>query len=90
MLDTKHYSVLMSVYAKEKPEYLRISLDSMLAQTVRPSEIVLVEDGPLTKDLEDTIEQYHSAEAGKRNTRPSHPRESGHTASAPWTSGCPL
>ena len=58
MLDTKHYSVLMSVYAKEKTEYLRISLDSMLAQTVRPSEIVLVEDGPLTKELEDTIEQY--------------------------------
>ena len=45
------YSVLMSLYRKEKPEYLRPALDSMLRQTVGPDEIVLVEDGPLTPDM---------------------------------------
>ena len=35
------YSVLMSVYAGEQPEYLSRSLDSMLSQTLPPFEIVL-------------------------------------------------
>ena len=52
-----HYSVLMSVYAGEKPEYLSKSLDSMLSQTLPPFEIVLVKDGPLTQGLEDVIAQ---------------------------------
>ncbi len=41
----------MSVYVKEKPEYLKKSLESMEAQTKAPSEIVLIEDGPLTPEL---------------------------------------
>ena len=45
------YSVLMSVYIKEKPEFLKLALDSMFNQTVPPAEIVLVEDGPLTTEL---------------------------------------
>lgn len=52
------YSVLMSVYFKEKPEYLCVSLDSMLAQTIRPDEIVLVEDGKLTNELYSIIDYY--------------------------------
>ena len=52
------YSVLMSLYAKEKPEYLRTALDSMLNQTVKPDEIVIVEDGPLNKELYGTIDEY--------------------------------
>ena len=52
------YSVLMSVYYKENPEWLRISIDSMLNQTVFPSEFVLVEDGPLTEELNRVIGKY--------------------------------
>ena len=52
------YSVLMSVYKKENPNWFKIALDSMLAQTVKPAEIVLVEDGPLTKALYNVIEEY--------------------------------
>lgn len=52
------YSVLMSLYKKEHPEYLRPALDSMLNQTVKPDEIVLVEDGPLTEELYTVIEEY--------------------------------
>lgn len=52
------YSVLMSLYAKEKPEYLRLSIDSMINQTVKPDEIVIVKDGPLTKELEEVLNYY--------------------------------
>ena len=52
------YSVLMSLYKKEHPEYLRLALDSMLNQTVAPDEIVLVEDGPLTPELYAILNEY--------------------------------
>ena len=52
------YSVLMSLYKKEHPEYLRLALDSMVNQSVKPDEIVLVEDGPLTDDLYNVIKDY--------------------------------
>ena len=52
------FSVLMSVYVKENPDYLRQSLDSMLNQTALPSQIVLVEDGPLTDELNQVIAEY--------------------------------
>ena len=52
------YSVLMTVYAKEKAEYLKEAIDSMLNQTIKPSEFVLVEDGPLNDGLYIVIKQY--------------------------------
>lgn len=52
------YSVLMSVYVKEKAEYLKESIDSMLGQTIPPSDFVLMCDGPLTKELDEVIEGY--------------------------------
>lgn len=52
------YSVLMSLYIKEKPEYLRLAIDSMLNQTVKPDEIVIVEDGPLTDSLYAILDEY--------------------------------
>lgn len=52
------YSVLMSLYNKEHSEYLRLALDSMINQTVKPDEIVLVEDGPLNDELYKVVEEY--------------------------------
>ncbi len=52
------FSVLMSLYKKEHPEYLRLALDSIINQTVKPDEIVLVEDGPLTDELYKIVEEY--------------------------------
>lgn len=54
----KKYSVLMSVYKKEKPEYLKQAIDSMLKQTVLTDDFVLVCDGPLTKELDKLIGDY--------------------------------
>ena len=53
-----NFSVLMSVYRKENPEYLRIAMDSIIDQTLMPTEIVLVKDGPLTKSLNEVIDSY--------------------------------
>lgn len=58
------YSVLMSVYQKEAPEALTVSLDSMICQTLPPQQIVLVKDGPLTDALEQVIDRYCSAHDG--------------------------
>ena len=52
------YSVLMSLYKKEQSEFFRLALDSMINQTLKPDEIVLVEDGPLTPDLYAVIDEY--------------------------------
>ena len=49
-------SVLMSVYAKEKPEYLKAALESILNQTLKADEILIIKDGPLPKELEEVIE----------------------------------
>ena len=54
----KKISVLISVYHKERADNLRLSLDSIFAQTMPPDEVVLVEDGPLTEELDTVIEQY--------------------------------
>jgi glycosyltransferase involved in cell wall biosynthesis len=53
-----YLSVVMSVYVKENPIYLRQSLESVINQTLKPNEIVLVKDGPLTKELDHVIKYY--------------------------------
>ena len=55
---TKKFSVLLSLYIKEKPEYLRECLESVLNQTILPNEIVIVKDGPLTEDLDAVLYEY--------------------------------
>lgn len=50
------FSVLLSVYYKENPEFLQCSINSICNQTLMPNEIVLVKDGPLTDELEKAIQ----------------------------------
>lgn len=52
------YSVLMSVYAKDNPEYLSEAINSMLAQTVLPEQFVIVIDGPVSDKLKQVIRKY--------------------------------
>lgn len=54
------YSVLMSVYEKDSPEYLSQAIKSMLDQTVPCEQFVLVEDGPLSFGLMKVIEKHVS------------------------------
>ncbi|MBQ1256567.1 MAG: glycosyltransferase, partial [Clostridia bacterium] len=61
------YSVLMSVYHKEKPEHFRMAIQSMLDQTVRADDFVIVCDGPLTDELNGVL-AWAEETLGKRLT----------------------
>lgn len=61
---TDNYSVLMSVYYKEKPEYLKEAIDSILNQTVKTDDFVIVCDGPLTEGLNKVIADYVKTYSG--------------------------
>lgn len=54
------FSVLMSLYIKERPEYLRQSLDSIFSQTLKADEVVLMEDGPITTELKSVVKEYQN------------------------------
>ncbi|MBW3082603.1 glycosyltransferase [Bifidobacterium phasiani] len=56
------YSVLLPVYGKDSPAYLRIAIDSMLAQTLPPDEILIAVDGPIGSNLMTVINQYRVAQ----------------------------
>lgn len=49
------YSVLMTVYKKDNPIYLRKSMLSMLNQTVLTNDFVIVKDGPIGSELQEVI-----------------------------------
>lgn len=53
-----NYSVLMSVYVNDNADYLVDSINSMINQTIVPAEIVIIKDGPLTYDLDATLEKF--------------------------------
>jgi len=56
------YSVTMSVYKNDNPEYFRLALVSILNQTVQPSEIVLTIDGPIPDTIETVLQEYSKNE----------------------------
>lgn len=58
------FSVLMSLYIKEKAEYFDECMQSMLHQTVLPTEIVIVFDGPISDELRNTVEKYKAENPG--------------------------
>ena len=59
------FSVLMSVYEKEKPDFLKSAIDSILNQSIKPDEIVIVKDGKLTKELDNIINSYDEQNPNK-------------------------
>lgn len=59
MPDTK-FSVSMCVYINDTPEWFRTAVESVLNQTVKPSEVVLVVDGPVTAQLDAIITDYEN------------------------------
>lgn len=52
------FSVLMSLYYKENPKFLRESLDSVFTNTVKPDQVVLVLDGPIGEELQIIVNRF--------------------------------
>ncbi|WP_264176893.1 glycosyltransferase [Claveliimonas monacensis] len=48
----------MALYIKEKPEYLNLAIKSMVEQTLKPDEIVIVKDGEITVELQAILDYY--------------------------------
>ena len=65
MIMVEKYSVLMSVYKKEQPDFLRESMQSIYEQTAPTDDFVLVCDGPLTDRLDAVINEMQK-KFGKR------------------------
>lgn len=55
------YSVLMSVYKNDNPQFLKSSIESMLNQTIIPEQYVIVEDGPVDGETEAVIRHYEES-----------------------------
>lgn len=54
-----HFSVLMSVYKNDESRYLEVALRSIYdTQTLKPEQIVIVADGPLTQAQIDVIDCF--------------------------------
>ena len=60
MSSTKNfpYSVLMGLYHKDSPEFLRVAIDSMLNQTIPPEEYFIAVDGPIGEELQEVLNDY--------------------------------
>lgn len=54
------FSVLMSVYHCEKGMFLREAMRSIFEQTIPPTQVVLVKDGPLTEELDEVVADFSS------------------------------
>ncbi len=52
------FSVLMSLYFKESPEFLKEALASLTRQTRPASQVVMVLDGPVGENLETVLESF--------------------------------
>lgn len=52
------FSVLMSLYSKEKPNFLRESLESVFTNTILPDQVVLVLDGPIGEELQEIVKTF--------------------------------
>lgn len=52
------FSVLMAIYSKDSAAFLELALRSIVAQSLRCFELVIVKDGKLTEELEHTLANY--------------------------------
>ncbi|GEN95257.1 glycosyltransferase [Pediococcus ethanolidurans] len=55
------YTGLMSIYFKEKPKNLKISLESIIKQKLLPSEMVVIEDGTFNEKLKKVLIEFQRA-----------------------------
>lgn len=55
-----NYSVLMSVYAKDNSDYLITAIESMLKQTIKPEQFVIVQDGTVGDEIQHILKHYET------------------------------
>lgn len=58
MVNSAQFSVSMCVYGKDNPKHFDIAVQSILDQTIPPTEVILVVDGPVPDELDLVICKY--------------------------------
>ena len=58
MNEKMKFSVALCVYGGDNPIWLDKALESIFCQTLLPSEVALVVDGPIPNSIEDVINKY--------------------------------
>lgn len=58
-MSLSNYSVLMSVYYKDNSVWLEEAICSILKQTFKTNEFIIVKDGKLTPELDDVINKFY-------------------------------
>ena len=51
------FSVLMSVYQKDNPVWLKQAIDSVLTNSICPDELVIMVDGPVGKEIQKVLNE---------------------------------
>ena len=52
------FSVAICVYGKDNPNFFKLAVDSVLNQSVKPDEVVIVVDGPIPSQLDKVVCAY--------------------------------
>lgn len=52
------FSVLMSVYKNDRATDVKLAIDSVLKQTLKPNQFVIMVDGKISKELEKLLDEY--------------------------------
>jgi glycosyltransferase involved in cell wall biosynthesis len=60
-----NFTVLIPVYHANNPDHLELALKSVTDQTVKPDEILLVEDGPIPPVLDNVINEFSIQAEGR-------------------------
>lgn len=59
---TAAFSLLLPVYAGDNPEFLRLAFESSVdQQTLRPAEVVIVQDGPVPEAMREELARLEQA-----------------------------
>ena len=65
----ENISVCMSVYKNDNPTDFLVAVRSIIAQTVQPSEIIMIVDGPIPNELEEAVNTINGEYDGLKLVR---------------------
>jgi glycosyltransferase involved in cell wall biosynthesis len=57
-MNLSDYSVLLTVYGGDDPDELETALESVVTQSLPPTEVVVVKDGPVGDEISSTLNRY--------------------------------
>lgn len=60
VLNNTKFSVSMCVYKNDNPEHFHQAIESIINQSVKPDEVVLVVDGPIPPSIDEIIKIYEA------------------------------